>query len=94
VQAENKITTHPEQRSQPEPRKSRAGPGNTERDDAGALAPSGGSLKLSSEQKSEERETQNRFRSEEHTQPQNKNGNETHKPESKILLHKNQTRFT
>jgi hypothetical protein len=51
-------------------------------------------LKLSSEQKSEERETQNRFRSEEHTQPQNKNGDETHKPESKFLLHKNQTRFT
>jgi hypothetical protein len=58
------------------------------------LAPSGGSLKLSSDRKSQERETQKRSRSEEHTQPQNKNGDETHKRESKFLLHKNQMRFT
>jgi hypothetical protein len=58
------------------------------------LAPSGGNLKLSSERKSEEREPQKRSRCEEHTQPQSKNGDETHKGQSKILLHKNQTRFT
>jgi hypothetical protein len=40
-------------------------------------------LKLSSERKSEERQTQKRSRSEEHTQPQNKIGDETR--ESKIF---------